>query len=71
VNTLIFGAVVCVVAGLAVWLGFRYASKAGASEVRADSAEKGMDHAKQALEIEERNRRLDDDAVDRRLFGDK
>lgn len=45
----------------AVWLGFRYALKAGASEARADNLEAGTDAARKGQAIDEDVSRMSDD----------
>jgi hypothetical protein len=60
-------AVIGLLAGLLVFMSRRE----GRASARLDTAEKGVDHAKEALEIEEANRGLSDADVDKRLFGDK
>jgi hypothetical protein len=53
--------------GLVVFL----ARREGAKAAQIGGLEKGVDHAKEANEIEEANRGLSDADVDKRLFGDK
>ena len=50
-----------------VWLGFRYARKAGEAGAQRDQALARSEQARKANEIDEDVRRLSDDDLDREL----
>ena len=59
-NTLYLVGLVGALGAFAVWLGFRYARKAGASQARADGLEAGADAARKGQEIDEDVARMSD-----------
>jgi ABC-type nickel/cobalt efflux system permease component RcnA len=65
------GGVAIVVIFAGFWWLTRTLRKQGAMQRDLAAAEKGNDHAREAIEIEERNRALSDDDVDKRLFDDR
>ena len=68
-NTLaVYGGGLVVIAGL-VWFIYWMAKRQGRDEAKLDAAKKGLDHAKEAIEIDDRVRRLSDDERRRWLHG--
>lgn len=62
-SSLILGGVAIAVVLIAVWL----ARREGRRSAQADAAEKSVERAKDALEIDEDVARLDDDALNKQL----
>ena len=60
-NTLYLIGLVGLLGAFAVWLGFRYARKAGASQARADGLKAGVDAARKGQAIDEDVSRMSDD----------
>lgn len=58
------------IAGM-IWFIYRAGKRLGRNEARTEAAEKGIDHAKEALEIDERVKSLPDDERVKWLYGDK
>ena len=67
-TVLAWGAGLVLIAGL-VWFISLMARRLGRNEAKLESAEKGLDHAKEALEIDERVKSLPDDERAKWLYG--
>ena len=63
-----WGGGLLLIAGL-VWFIYWIARRLGRNEAKLESAEKGLDHAKEALEIDERVKSLPDDERAKWLYG--
>ena len=68
-NTLAIYGLLAVLGALVIWLGFRYARKAGAAQARADGLEAGADAARKGQEIDEDVSKLSDSDLDDELRG--